>query len=92
MCPNDPVARLSHITHEVIKMPALRPRASRNNEPEVQEQLKSVAAVIASLESRPETSERISHREFRELVREEAESQDEAWLPIRNASLRRGLR
>jgi hypothetical protein len=78
----------------ICQMPSILPRAPfRRAEPETEEPLQSVAAVIADLESRVGQSQGdISHREFRELVRERARSHEEAWMPIRNAALGRGLR
>lgn len=53
----------------------------------------SIAALIASLETNVvELRSAVSHREFREFIRDRDRSHEQAWEPIRTAALAGGRR
>ena len=60
--------------------------------PERESSSEAVAALIANLESNAEELKTVSHRAFREYIRDRGRSQVEAWRPIRAAALKNGGR
>lgn len=73
-------------------MPALFRRTPREPEPEPTPS-EAVAALIANLETNVgDLRARVSHREFREFIRDNRRSLDEAWVPIRTAARSSGGR
>ncbi len=67
-------------------MPALFRRAPGEPEPEPTPS-EAMAALIASLETNVgELRAKVSHREFREFIRDSGRSHAEAWAPIRTAA------
>ncbi|HWD84518.1 MAG TPA: hypothetical protein VG321_02125 [Solirubrobacteraceae bacterium] len=76
-------------------MPALFRRSRRDDDDDVVAHVAppSIAALIADhLEAGAEDARALSHREFREFVRDRARSQDEAMSAIREAARHSGHR
>ena len=67
-------------------MPALFRRSRGDEEDDYQGSSDRMAALIANLESNVSEMRAISHREFREFIRERDRSHDQAWDPIRHAA------
>jgi hypothetical protein len=71
-------------------MPSLFRRTPRKDDSLPSE---SIATLIASLETNmDELRSAVSHREFREFIRDRDRSHEEAWVPIRTAALIEGRR
>lgn len=66
-------------------MPALFKR-NRRDEDDAQSSSERMAALIANLETSAGEMRAISHRQFREYIRDRDRSHDEAWDPIRMAA------
>jgi hypothetical protein len=75
-------------------MPALFRRSRRNEDEDVEAQgsRPSIVPLITSQFETGPAKEPISHREFRELLRDRARSQDEALTAIRAAARHDGRR
>jgi hypothetical protein len=67
-------------------MPALFRRNRRDEEDGYQGSSKRMAALIADLNTNASEMRAISHREFREFIRDRDRSHDLAWDPIRHAA------
>lgn len=65
---------------------------SRSWRTDRQEPSENVAALIANLEANVGELRTVSHRAFREYIRDQRRARDEAWAPIRHAALNNGAR
>jgi hypothetical protein len=52
----------------------------------------AVASLLADLENNVAGPQAVSHRDFRDYIRDRGRAQDEAWVPIRAAARQHGHR